>query len=221
MRRWSFNLSALASLAICVLLIAAWFLRTSGTDIWSYSRTIPPTAGDSDYYFNRWQVTFGGGAVCLERNKTSANSAALGDPAIAATSKFKHEVELPNFPPAVVLSIGGIHYGLKTYSTTRKVYFEGGGFGVGTSDLMVPDLRHISDWAIRFPLWFGAAMFGILPLLWEIRYRRRQAINRRALRGFCASCGYDLRATPKCCPECGTVPMAVRVWPWNVEFFGK
>lgn len=58
-----------------------------------------------------------------------------------------------------------------------------------------------------------APVFAACPTLQLITVLRRQRIRRRRGAGQCAACGYDLRATPGRCPECGavTTPAAVRV----------
>lgn len=52
----------------------------------------------------------------------------------------------------------------------------------------------------------GVAGLWILSILilgaWEVR--SRALFRRRYRRGLCTSCGYDLRASPAICPECGT-----------------
>jgi hypothetical protein len=62
---------------------------------------------------------------------------------------------------------------------------------------------------VRAADWPLAAGTGLLPLLWLGRGLRR-SLTRRARRrlGCCPTCGYDLRASPDRCPECGAVPAA-------------
>jgi hypothetical protein len=61
--------------------------------------------------------------------------------------------------------------------------------------------RPFDTWAVGVPLWAIALLGGLLPLVRFVALVRRR---RAARRGLCRSCGYDLRASPDRCPECGT-----------------
>lgn len=55
--------------------------------------------------------------------------------------------------------------------------------------------------ALIIPNWFLVLVTLVLPAAW---LGKRLRARRRASRGFCATCGYDVRASPARCPECGT-----------------
>jgi len=61
---------------------------------------------------------------------------------------------------------------------------------------------------VTLPCWFLALLFALLPAL---RLRRWRIERQRNRPGFCRQCGYDLRATPLRCPECGMVVDPSRV----------
>jgi hypothetical protein len=77
-------------------------------------------------------------------------------------------------------------------------------FGDGRLGKREPDI-YIQRDRLRhaiFPLWAPVALFATGPLIRGVRLWRA----RRHRTGHCDHCGYDLRATPDRCPECGTIP---------------
>jgi hypothetical protein len=69
----------------------------------------------------------------------------------------------------------------------------------------------ITFWATRFggeipvPYWLTAVVFAVLPARRVTSRALGEMLRRRTLgtAGLCRRCGYDLRATPDRCPECG------------------
>jgi hypothetical protein len=59
-------------------------------------------------------------------------------------------------------------------------------------------LKPVTMAIIAFPNWFASLVSAALPAqgLYQRLWRKRGP-------GFCPRCGYDLRATPDRCPECG------------------
>jgi hypothetical protein len=61
---------------------------------------------------------------------------------------------------------------------------------------------------LRLPYWLLAVVFAAAPAWWLVFLRKRRLRARRVVLGLCEACGYDLRATPGQCPECGAAPAA-------------
>lgn len=62
---------------------------------------------------------------------------------------------------------------------------------------------HTSMIVVMVPHWFLVGVFAIAPAIAGDRFRMERRIRNRVRLGHCQSCGYDIRATPDRCPECG------------------
>jgi hypothetical protein len=62
-------------------------------------------------------------------------------------------------------------------------------------------------WAMETPYWFWCGITAFLPIIAGTQWFKQL---RRSKHGMCRHCGYDLRATPDKCPECGTIPAGIK-----------
>jgi hypothetical protein len=89
-----------------------------------------------------------------------------------------------------------ILWGAESGSMTRWDRF---GFSLESSHDATMSARRVG-----VPWWFLMLASGALPALWCIHRARIARASKRQAGGLCPSCGYDLRATPDRCPECGS-----------------
>ena len=184
-RRWLFTCLSAASFILFVLIMIVYIRSRFAYDMWRFSWN-PRHAGNAVAVWVQsdvgcWIVTI------YNDNLTGAK----------ASSRGRYD---GNYWPAFS-SEHHPHNGNGVYSleTERRWY----GFDRFTQYGVYPPTRIEDFYRLHLRLWPIACLSSILPLISMVRLLRRH--NRTAL-GVCTTCGYDLRATPDRCPECGTVP---------------
>jgi hypothetical protein len=196
-KRRLFNLAAIASLVLCLLLMIVL--------VWSYCNFI-------DVVWDA-QAIEGPYVVCRCVGGTAVYGRGyLYWDKLIDTPQNSPLHRNPNDPP-------GFRYG-KWPAGSRLLpipgFFGRMGFSLENIDKkgVVPDRSEsrIISRGFTFPIWFSIAMTAIAPLIAFVRRCQASIARRRTFAGHCAICGYDLRASPERCPECGTaVAAAVEV----------
>jgi hypothetical protein len=90
--------------------------------------------------------------------------------------------------------------------TTVVQSFTGLGFQLVLTRKQTPHYAYEKG-SVTVPFGALAGASAAMPLLWLWTFRRRAA---RRQSGCCTRCGYDLRASPERCPECGAASPAAK-----------
>jgi len=111
------------------------------------------------------------------------------------TDAVEHNTRYPNIRQMINWHLLGFHFEL-----VRQVLYPR---WISHGDNQTIELGPVANWDVAVPGWVCITLSAILPVRWVWLFKRRRREQKIAA-GICLNCGYDLRATPDRCPECGT-----------------
>lgn len=139
---------------------------------------------------------------------------------LRAEVRTTHDPTPARFDPGGLITVGPNEHSLWlaiVFSASRREWsfvgsgWESGYFADGAFlDSILPPVPTASTYQyVHVRCWLAVSVFAIAPLLWLASITRRHILRararRRSMRLECPACGYDLRASPERCPECGAV----------------
>jgi hypothetical protein len=90
------------------------------------------------------------------------------------------------------------------WPAATTVHWSVGGFAsISGSYVAVPSIQM---WVV--PCWFVVLLLMVAPLMTFRRSMRARRVARWRREGRCTVCGYDMRGSAGCCPECGVASEA-------------
>ena len=187
MRRRLLNLLTALSLLLCVAAALMWARSYRVGENWRWDnnargleRSLYSVRGQLSFYDAWWDP--------------AATDAASGQPAPPPNKPTRFTYHRWANPTAA--NLGRVQVLLADKS--GRAY--GPRFGLALF-LFWPGSHGIYHVEVMIPYWLVTLLPVAPPALWLLLWRRRRRTRGR----ICLRCGYDLRATPGRCPECGTV----------------
>jgi hypothetical protein len=180
------NAATVAALFVCVATVVLWVRSYRVGEWFGYAHVDPPgrdRAVDWSFY-----VSSGNGRMALVHHRD-----VYDDPAVSAY--LRRGIQ------------GGGWFGNRG-TVGPSAYMARNvprvlGIGIGTRH-DVATYGHNENWIVTAPHVMWALPAAVVAAVGVGRWWRDRALRRP---GHCRACGYDLRATPGRCPECGTVPV--------------
>jgi hypothetical protein len=200
MTRRLLNLLTALSMLLCVAVVALWVRSYSGGD---QLQRLRPTqklriiSRSGRIGFERWvgpfddDATFG--ATTGSSEEPGADRAGPPDDTVTTRFGWSYNGWPANDPPV----FGNAWWNRVGFGAFR------GETAITTASMSGPLW---TGWlvSVTAPWWAVATATALLPSIRVARLIRRGRRQKRLRLGRCHSCGYDLRATPGRCPECGT-----------------